>query len=111
MLVVFKSRAYGNITMFGDVATKLLELMGRSGKVPGAILPEDIPGALERLKTALSDEDSEAEIAEAGQDDDTGFIDEPVSLAKRALPLIELLEAAVAEDVPAMWERLSSSIS
>ena len=31
MLVRFRSRASGNITMFGDVAVKLLKLMGRSG--------------------------------------------------------------------------------
>ncbi len=107
MLVLFKSRAYGNITMFGDVATKLLKLMGRSGNVPGAILPEDIPGALKRLKIALAEERSEVEAVETGQEDDVEFIDEPVSLARRAIPLIELLETAVTEDVPVMWETQS----
>ncbi len=93
--------------MFGDVATKLLKLMGRSGNVPGAILPEDIPGALKRLNTALAEEGSEVETAETDQDEDVEFIDEPVSLAKRAIPLIELLEAAITEDVPVMWEARS----
>jgi len=107
MLVVFKSRAYGNITMFGDIAVKLLKLMGRSADIPSAILPEDIPEALKRLKTALAKEDSETETAEKGQDEDVEFIDEPVSLSNRAIPLIELFEAAVAEGVPVMWETRS----
>lgn len=93
--------------MFGDVATKLLKLMGRSGNVPGALLPEDIPGGLRRLKTALAEVGSEVETAETDQDEDVEFIDEPVSLAKRAIPLIELLEAAVKDDVPIMWETRS----
>jgi hypothetical protein len=32
MLVTFSCPAYANITMFGDVAVHLLELMGHSGK-------------------------------------------------------------------------------
>lgn len=91
--------------MFGDVAVRLLKLMGRSGDVPGAILPEDIPRALKYLKTALAEEEMEAaDIPDASEEANVEFIDEPVSLGNRAFPLIELLEAAAAEDVPAMWE-------
>ncbi|HAJ92821.1 MAG TPA: hypothetical protein DCO71_09470 [Gammaproteobacteria bacterium] len=31
MLITFSSSAYANITMFGDVALRLLKLMGHSG--------------------------------------------------------------------------------
>ena len=34
MLVTFSCPAYANIMMFGDVAVRLLELMGHSGTVP-----------------------------------------------------------------------------
>jgi hypothetical protein len=104
MLVVFKCRAYGNITMFSDNAVKLLNLMGRSGKVPGAIAPENIPEALGQLKTALAAADTVPVVTEASQEKEVEFIDEPVSLRNRAFPLLELLEAAVAEDVPVIWE-------
>ena len=50
MLVTFTCEAYADITMFGDVAQHLLTLMGHSGTVPGAILAEDVPAALHRLR-------------------------------------------------------------
>ena len=53
MLVTFRSTATDSITMFGDVATSLLKLMGASGKVPGALHADDVPGALRQLEAAL----------------------------------------------------------
>ena len=49
MLVTFSCPVYANITMFGDVAVRLLKLMGHSGTTPGALLADDVPAALERL--------------------------------------------------------------
>ena len=40
MLVTFKTRAYANITMLGDVGLKMLEMMAYGNSVPGAI---DLP--------------------------------------------------------------------
>lgn len=102
MLVTFKSDAYAHITLFGDVAVRLLKMMGQSGKVPGALLAEDVPEALERLRSAI-DVHNELPAAESpGEDDGDG---EPaVSLANRALPLIELLEAAAKAGTYVMWE-------
>ena len=54
MLITFKTEAYANITMFGDVAVALLKLMGHSATVPGALMPEDILDALERLKAGVA---------------------------------------------------------
>lgn len=91
--------------MFGDVAVELLKLMGRSGTIPGALTSEDIPQALTRLKEAISEKEAETtEITEDDQESEDEFIDQPVSLRNRAFPLIEMLEAARAEDVPVMWE-------
>lgn len=102
MLVKFETNAFRSITMFGDVALKLLKLMGRSGKVPSAILPEDIPEALQRLRTGI-----EAQEAGATDGPDTEVADEDggqyVSLRTRAFPLLEMLEAADREQVPVMW--------
>ena len=53
MLLVFKSDAYADIIMFGDVAQQLLKMMGHSGTVPSAIQADDVPAALERLKRSL----------------------------------------------------------
>ncbi len=105
MLITFKSDAYADITMFGDVAQRLLKMMGHSGTVPGAILAEDVPAALERLKRGI-----EQETARAPEPDDVPEGKEPgdqaVSLTHRALPIIELLTAAAKKRCNVMWEKM-----
>jgi hypothetical protein len=99
MLVTFSCPAYANITMFGDVAVRLLRLMGYSGTVPGALLAEDVEAALQRLEAGVAA--SEEEVPSRAAEEDEG---EPrVSLRTRALPLIELLRAAAKEKVDVMW--------
>jgi F-type H+-transporting ATPase subunit gamma len=53
MLITFQTKAYANITMFGDVAIALLKLMGHSGTVPGALMADDVPAALAHLQAAV----------------------------------------------------------
>jgi hypothetical protein len=107
MLVTFRTKAYANITMFGDVAKQLLELMGHSGTIPSAIKAEDVPIALKRLETAIAQHRA-AEVAEAPEktDDGRGDYDAPrkVTLAQRAVPLLELLRAAAAKKADVMWD-------
>jgi hypothetical protein len=106
MLVTFSCEVYADIIYFGDVAQSLLKMMGRSGSVPGALLAEDVPKALERLQSAVAElkgaatQDS-ASVAE-GQDD---WKEKPVSLVQRALPLLELLGAAAKANCNVMWDR------
>lgn len=98
MLVTFTTDAYADITMFGDVALALLKMMGHSGSVPGAILAEDVPLALDRLKAAIA---KQTAPPPADDKDD----DEPVvSMAHRALPLINLLAAAAKAESNVMWK-------
>ena len=104
MLVTFKTNAYANITMFGDVAVTLIKMMGHSGTVPGALLAEEVPSALERLKSAVSADPDAAldpgRSAARESDDDSAR----VSVAHQALPLIELLSAAAAQGEDVMWD-------
>ena len=98
MLVRFNSDA-GLITMFGEVAVTLLKMMGQSGVLPGAIRPEDIPAALERLKAEVAAH-SASPAGDASKDDG-----EPrVGLRQRAFPLIELLERAAKRGCHVIWE-------
>ena len=99
MLVTFSSKNE-NITMFGEVAIRLLKMMGHSGTVPSAIQASDVPEALEKLKKAIqhSKEKPPAIIAHSSSEDDH------VSIAHRALPLIGLLENAVTEKCNVMWK-------
>jgi hypothetical protein len=102
MLVTFSCPVYANITMFGDVAVRLLKLMGHSGTVPGALLADDVPAALERLETAIAADKQLPEPEESAQSGDT----EPaVSLSHRALPVIELLKSAAQAKCDVMWDK------
>ena len=101
MLVTFSSDGYPEFTMFGDVAIRLIKMMGHSGTVPSAILAEDIPAALARLQAALASDAQSPEAAADMQDDD----EEPaVSLSHRAYSLIEMLKAAIKADCNVMWD-------
>ena len=42
--------------MFGKTALQLIKMMGHSGVVPSAIMAEDVPAALDRLKNATQSE-------------------------------------------------------
>ena len=105
MLVTFTCKAYADITMFGDVAQRLLKMMGHSGTVPGAILAKDVPAALSRLRRAIEAEKAAptSDAPKEGHDDSN---EQAVSLAHRALPLIELLAAAAKQDCNVMWKRM-----
>jgi hypothetical protein len=96
VLVRFDSKA-GTLTTFGDVAVKLLRMMGQSGAVPGAILARDIPAALQRLRHAAG---QEAAPAPQNNSDE----EPPVNLTQRAFPLIELLERAAKSGADVIWE-------
>jgi hypothetical protein len=101
MLITFSCPVYANITMFGEVAVQLLKMMGHSGTVPGALLAEDVPAALERLEAAVAANEQLPEPEESAQSGD----DEPaVSLSHRALPVIELLRAAAKAKCNVMWD-------
>ncbi|MGQ0748967.1 MAG: DUF1840 domain-containing protein [Betaproteobacteria bacterium] len=100
MLVRFRSDA-GDLIMFGDVAVKLLRMMGQTGDVPGAILATDIPAAVERLQAAVgAQQETPQRSAESTRDERNP----PVSLRQRAFPLIELLQRAIRKNVDVIWQ-------
>ena len=102
MLVTFSCPVYANITMFGDVAIRLLKLMGHSGTVPSALLAEDVQAALEHLEAAVEADKRSPEPGASAEGEDG----EPaVSLPHRALPLIELLKAAAKAKCDVMWDK------
>lgn len=103
MLIVFKTPAHGDITYFGEIGQDLIQLMGHSGTVPGAIDAEQVPAALSRLKAGLAARVPRAEAASREQERPDEE-EAPVPLSHRALPLIELLEAAAAARAYVMWE-------
>jgi Domain of unknown function (DUF1840) len=111
MLVTFRSKAGPSITMFGDHAQRMLELMGASGKVPGAFNAEDVPAALRKLQTGLQTlaERAATPAPPALNEDRSASDDEQhratVSLTTRAAPLVDLLQRAAATKAALIWEQ------
>ncbi|GHT86187.1 hypothetical protein FACS1894154_05620 [Betaproteobacteria bacterium] len=109
MLITFKSSASADVLMFGEIAARLLEVLGKDPADPrGIVTVEQLPTAIDQLKTAIAAEKArmapdtaatEEAAREAGQ---TG-IAAPVSLAQRAWPLLDLLERALISKVPVVW--------
>ena len=89
--------------MFGDAATDLLKLMGHSGNIPGAILAEDVGEAMNKLKQNLADQPEVVADNKPGSEDDDEKSNR-VALATRAVPLLELLEAATASGANVQWD-------
>ena len=108
MMVKFHSMAAGEILMFGDVARRLMELMGKEPAERGVVTVDQLPEAVARLKAAIIEDN----IHRAGQHDEDPPADEPngeggtrpyVNLARRALPLMELLERSLEREKPVLW--------
>lgn len=105
MLVIFSSSAYGDITMFGDIAKQLLKIMGHSGTIPSALYADDVPAALERLKRAIETGRIEQPGEDTSGSNNSEDEEQHVDLATRAWPLIEMLESAVQENCNVMWDK------
>lgn len=107
MIVKFSTRA-GALTLHGDAAVALLKAMGHSGTVPGAILAADLPQALASLRSTLAaraDAPVPPPAPNDGADDDDREPEPPVTLRMRAVPLIDMIETAIARNSDLMWER------
>ena len=104
MIVTLKSRASGEVMMFGEIAAHMLAIAGKEFADKGIITVEDLPSAISRLKIAIATDTAERfDSPSAGQpahDDDA----EPVvSVAQRALPLVDLFERSLKREVPVVW--------
>ena len=105
-MITFKSDAAGNVIMFDDVAKQLLEIMGKSPEKQGIVTVEQLPDAIARLKRAATDakapkktDEDEAKLDQAPAGGERRF----VTLAQRAVPLIELLERSLKAKKPVVW--------
>lgn len=99
-MITFSTDAYENISYFTDVAKSLLTLMGHSGTVPGALKAEEVSNALANLQQGLGGVAKSNTSSVLDNDDDN----EPkIGLAKRAIPLINLLQAAIKKDCDVLW--------
>ena len=112
MLVTFRSTATESITMFGGVAVQLLKLMGATGRIPGALSPEDVGPALAKLESATerikagthATPARPADNEDAKNEDEDEDREPPVDLATRAVPLLSIMKRAAAANAELVWE-------
>lgn len=108
MIVTFKSAASADLIYFGDVAKRLMELIGKEPSERGIITVEQLPDAIARLKAAIeADKETHRQLVqldEAGTEPTPDGATRPrVSLTQRALPLLAMLEESLAEGKPVIW--------
>lgn len=108
MIVTFRSRAAADVIMFGDVAKRLMELMGKEPAEQGIVTVEQLPDAIARLRAAIAEDKAahagprEEDLPETEAAEGSGR--RPyVALAIRAIPLLELLEYSLKEKTPVVW--------
>ncbi len=104
MLIRFTSDMAGHFIMLGDNALPLLRLMGMSGRDQGAVSGEDLQQALQTLQAGLQRATELAARPAQDNEDDEDEDAVPVSLQRRALPLLEMLQRAAREDGYVMWQ-------
>ena len=104
MLVTFKSKAAGDVIMFGDVAHRMMAIMGKEEGGQGIVTVEQLPEAIARLQAAVAvarqekrQQEDQFELAPDGSQ--RPF----VSLSQRATPLVDLLERSLKKEVPVVW--------
>lgn len=103
MPITFKSKHAPDILMLESIALQLIRAMGYSGNVPGAIAAEDITTALQRLEDKLTAPALNQDKANDNEKSDDEQ-ERPVSMAHRALPLINMLHSAAKHEDYVIWE-------
>lgn len=92
MLVRFNSSETGEIVMFAETARQLLGVLHKECSARGTFTAEEMQPAAERLRQAAKEqppveEEEEGENAEGKEKKEL-----PISLGRRAWPLIDMLE-------------------
>jgi hypothetical protein len=101
MIYRFTSKATGDTLMLGPHGDRLLRLIGREPAPKGIIEVAAMPAAIAALRKA-ADEDT-ARRAEQDEAEDREPPEDAVSLRQRVWPMVEMMRAAHAADVPIVW--------
>jgi hypothetical protein len=107
-LVVFRSKAAGEIFMFAETARRIFEIIGRPEAPRGVITAEQVPEALRRLVDAVEAEKAQLKAAREDAEvhdkqGDGALQPQPITLGQRAFPLVEMLREALKKKVDVTW--------
>lgn len=106
MLFKFRSRTTAPVIMLHRSAERLLGILGKSTRAYGVVTHEELPHAIEMLRSAIEEDDmarARRHDAHAGNGDLGWHDDEHVSLRQRAGPLIEMMERSHASGGDITW--------
>jgi hypothetical protein len=112
MIVIFQSPASGDVIMFGDVAKRMMKLMGKEPTDKGIVTVEQLPDAIARIKAAIEEDKQQR----AGRDPE----DQPQTekaegggsrpyVSQRAVPLLEP-DASAPVPLLEAWDLLEWSL-
>jgi hypothetical protein len=107
-IVKFKSKAYTDIIMFKEHASRLFSIMGIETSERGVITPDQLTAAHAHLVAAINMEKMVRSDAPLVDEDDLSAeerlaLKNHVSLEQRAYPLLKMLEAATQKNVDVHW--------
>ena len=109
-LVVFRSKAAGEIFMFAETARRIFAIIGKADTARGVISAEQLPEAIARLTAAVEEEKAQlrqareaAELAERRGEPAEETAAQAITLAQRAHPLLEMLRAAQKKRADVTW--------
>jgi hypothetical protein len=110
MLFKFKSQATNDLIMLEADARRLLKIMLGDDPVKGIVLAQNLAGVIASLDAAVAQDEASrklrSEKAQAGvapADVSQEIQLDPVRLAQRARPMINMLERCQAQDVDMVW--------
>jgi hypothetical protein len=104
-MIRFRSTATGDVQMLDADGAQLLALIGKTDMARGVIMPEQMGEAIVRLQAATTGA-ARHPVAIRPDDADDGddeMVDEPVTLAQRAFPLLDMLRRARVAGEPILW--------
>jgi hypothetical protein len=105
MLYKVKSKAAGDLIMLEPNGRRVLEIIGKDPQPKGIILPEQMPGAIAALETAIAREeaDQQALAQEAQAKGETPPKFDIVSLRQRAVPFLDMLRRCEKAGKEIVW--------
>ncbi|CAB3752194.1 hypothetical protein LMG29739_01447 [Paraburkholderia solisilvae] len=103
VMITFQSRATPDVVMLRDLAQYLLGLVGKRLDTRGVIPHDELPGAISRLETAISDDDKAEAALEALHDARDRNEDAGGGLAQRAWPFLDMMREAYRQDADISW--------
>ena len=103
MLIIFKSPASGDVNMLEKNARELLGLLGKNpDDRQGVITVEQLPAAINALQAEIAADKAQPKNSAESHESDDGAEPE-ISLAQRALPLLQLLQNALKAKAMVTW--------